>query len=323
MNIITISMFQLLIIAAIAVATVFSLHNGSTSPLNCKGVLSTIHKDRISLLALISLVTTFLGSLNWLLFYYDSYYYCYYRYSSVNSFGSTVYPYVYLNFSKIIGFLLNLAPIILLCLYFLMKQSNKYAYKLVILAIASKALIALTFNGTTNPLSGTNGILSIPFCIVRIFRNSYGFNYVMHNAISVLEGLAIIATVVAAILAFLGKANHKLFKYTLIVCFILIALNLLLFFIGYIPYFIERTLYFDLFAIPCYYIGEALFLVVLWLFVTKNELPRFAIKDGLPKNNPKEITPEMQLIALKDKLELGIINEEEYKAQRAEIISKL
>lgn len=311
------SIFQLLIIVAIAVATVFSLRNGSTAPLNCKGVLSTIHKDLVSLLALISLATTFLGELSWFLFYnYD------WWYDSDYNYYSYLYFDVRFDLNSILSFLLALAPIVLLCMYFLMKQSNKNAYRLVILAIASKALIALTFNGNNYLLYGIECIVQAFYYITQIFDIG-SFNDIRYCLSDIFEGLAIIATVVVALFAFLGKAKHKMFRYILIVCLTSVVLGLLEFFIGNIPYYMEEELYFCLFTAPCYYIGEALFLVVLWLFVTKNELPRFYNKNGLPRNNPKEITPEMQLIALKDKLELGIINEEEYKAQRADIISKL
>ena len=41
------------------------------------------------------------------------------------------------------------------------------------------------------------------------------------------------------------------------------------------------------------------------------------------KKEKAELTPEQALKLLKDKLDLDMITEEEYQAQRAEIISKL
>ena len=61
------------------------------------------------------------------------------------------------------------------------------------------------------------------------------------------------------------------------------------------------------------------FLVAILLFFLNNRIPAI-----LPKSKKTEkLSPEQALILIKDKLELGIITEEEYQAQRAEIINNL
>ena len=58
--------------------------------------------------------------------------------------------------------------------------------------------------------------------------------------------------------------------------------------------------------------------IALLLFILNKETPPI-----LETENAKEVYPEQALKILKDKFELGIITEEEYQAQRADIISKL
>ena len=67
-------------------------------------------------------------------------------------------------------------------------------------------------------------------------------------------------------------------------------------------------------------ISAATFNVALLLFGLKNRIP--SILSPYPQKIEK-MNPEQMLRLLKDKFDLGIITEEEYQAQRAEIISKL
>lgn len=69
--------------------------------------------------------------------------------------------------------------------------------------------------------------------------------------------------------------------------------------------------------------GCALYCAIL-IFGLKNDMPAVRFSSAkFSGAKAKEMTPEMALTVLKDKLELGIITEEEYKAQRAQIIEKL
>ena len=63
--------------------------------------------------------------------------------------------------------------------------------------------------------------------------------------------------------------------------------------------------------------GLALFISMIIFTLNPSGFPEPVKKKGTA------ITPEQALILLNEKLELGIITEEEYKAQRAEIINNL
>lgn len=65
-------------------------------------------------------------------------------------------------------------------------------------------------------------------------------------------------------------------------------------------------------------IGKSSFFAALLIFFVKNTIP-VIVRTKLDKN----ATPEQQLQALKAQRESDLITEEEYQAQRAEIISKL
>lgn len=64
--------------------------------------------------------------------------------------------------------------------------------------------------------------------------------------------------------------------------------------------------------------------VALLIFGLKNRIPTIlSLSPEEEKKNAEKMTPEQALIILKGKFKLGMITEEEYQTQRAEIISKL
>ena len=82
------------------------------------------------------------------------------------------------------------------------------------------------------------------------------------------------------------------------------------------------TLY--LFTQPVGIIASVTFNIALLLFGLKNRIPAIlAVSPEKEKKNAEKMTPEQSLRLLNDKLELGMITEEEYKAQRTEIINNL
>jgi hypothetical protein len=82
------------------------------------------------------------------------------------------------------------------------------------------------------------------------------------------------------------------------------------------------TLY--LFTEPMSIIASITFYVALLLLGLKNRIPAIlAVSLEKEKKNAEKMTPEQSLRLLNDKLELGMITEEEYKAQRTEIINNL
>ena len=60
------------------------------------------------------------------------------------------------------------------------------------------------------------------------------------------------------------------------------------------------------------------------LFGLKNRIPAILYASHQKeKRNDEKINPEHALILLKEKFELGMISEEDYQAQRVDIINKL
>ena len=72
------------------------------------------------------------------------------------------------------------------------------------------------------------------------------------------------------------------------------------------------------------YIGSNALYIALFLFCLKNKIPSvLSPYSKKRKAGAEKMDPEQELKLLKDKLDLDMISEEEYQAQRAEIISKL
>ena len=129
----------------------------------------------------------------------------------------------------------------------------------------------------------------------------------------------------------LSKKNFALIA--LSVGLLIKVLNLVTFIFS-IGKYIENGRYLYLLTNPVGIVAEGALYLILLIFVLNNEIPSVIsyIEDivnsvkshiGNISNKEKKITPEQELRALNDKLELGMITEEEYQSQRAEIISKL
>jgi uncharacterized membrane protein len=85
---------------------------------------------------------------------------------------------------------------------------------------------------------------------------------------------------------------------------------------------INDGIYLYLFTSPLCIIGRVALYIALLFFCLNNEMSAVSIKVKREKNTEK-MTPEQLLKYLKKQLDLGTITEEEYQAQRADIISKL
>ena len=282
----------LFILAIIATVSVFSLRGGKVTPVQRLST-KTVFKDRTAILTIIALAMTFVGNLPSILQY--TYY-------------------LTLRLEGLIFILLELAPIVLLCLYFFIKSNNKNADRLVILTLASQALLGLTYNGTNIFSWGIKDIVNTPHNIIRFFNSFY-----LYTLSDIFSAFSIIAIIAASVLAFIGKSKNLLFKILLGIYAVFPVLNLLIFCIYSISSFINEELYLFLITVPSYNIGAILYTVVLWLVTQKQGISSFSLNSKAPK----KITPEMQLTSLKEKFELGIITEEEYKAQRMEILNKI
>ena len=95
-------------------------------------------------------------------------------------------------------------------------------------------------------------------------------------------------------------------------------------FIKAITGYVEDSMYFYLFTRPMRIIGFTSLFIALLLFVLNNKtLPISNISSKTEKINVDKMNPEQALRLLNNKLNQGMITEEEYQVQRAEIISKL
>ena len=118
--------------------------------------------------------------------------------------------------------------------------------------------------------------------------------------------------------------NKKVFLIIAMVVGLLVEALSILNIFNAIEWYLEEGLYLYLFTWHIGVLGTIAFYIALLLFALKNRIP--AIISASPekeKKNAEKMNPEQALRVLKDKLDFGMITEEEYQAQRAEIISKL
>lgn len=91
-----------------------------------------------------------------------------------------------------------------------------------------------------------------------------------------------------------------------------------------IEWYLEKKVYLYLFSLLIRFVGMVALYIALLLFGLKNRMP--VILSIFPQKEKKiaeKLSPEQALRLLNDKLDFGMITEEEYQAQRNEIISKL
>lgn len=79
--------------------------------------------------------------------------------------------------------------------------------------------------------------------------------------------------------------------------------------------------FFTIFAMYAFFVALILLHLAILFFVSKYRIP--VLTSSSKTTLSASSSPEKVLISLNHKLELGLISEEEYQAQRAEIISKL
>lgn len=140
-----------------------------------------------------------------------------------------------------------------------------------------------------------------------LFFNEYGFNLL-------LDLLFIISCILAIISALKGMTK----KMYIIISMLIGMLCAIMSFETGISWYGTRYLFYFILE-P---IGNIGIYMALLLFGIKNTIP--AIITSLSgKESSEESSPEYTLSLLKDKLDLGIITEDEYKTQRADIINKL
>ncbi len=250
-------------------------------------------KTPIIILSIVALVCTAISCITYFL-YYD------YEYVS----GGNSYYELTAEFPDIISLLflmLDIAPYILLFIY-LIKFCEQYRatilYPIVCGLIAGYPLLSTIYDIVLG----------------------YGFYGILYTIIDV----AIIVSFALLTINAIKGLNKKV--YTIIAVSIGCASQLwyMISFLTNISWYIEDEMYLYLFTSPIGYIGTIALYIALLLFGLNNRIPALvSVSPEQEKKRAEKMTPEQSLRFLKDKLDLGMITEEEYQTQRAEIISKL
>ena len=244
----------------------------------------------ITILGFISLICTVFSCITYFLYYYDV--------GGGNSYYELAFYFP--SIIDILFLLLDLAPCVLLLLY-IMKFHGQY--KGTVLYPIVCGLIA------------GNHLLSTIWDVV----SGYGLYWP-----DILISLAIIVPFTLLTINATKGLNKKV--YTIVATSIGLVLQLLsvITIFNSMDWYIENEMYLYLFTDPMGIIGTAALYIALLLFGLNNRIPALvSLSPEKERQKTEKMTPEQSLRFLKDKLDLGMITEEEYQAQRAEIISKL
>lgn len=210
------------------------------------------------------------------------------------------------SFFDLLDFVIYLAPFVLFAIYILKFHKN---YKATICVPITFGLIAFY------PIY--NAIYPIYYTIVYDLRDLYTFRDLIFD-------IPIIITFTLLTISALKGMSKKVFVIIASICGLLVEAHSIINLFNLIERYINKELYLYLFTRPIGIVGSILFYVSILLFGLKNRIPSIiATSPEKEKKNAETMSPEQSLRLLKDKLELGMITQEEYQAQRAEIISKL
>ena len=202
------------------------------------------------------------------------------------------------NFGEIFFLLLELIPVILFVIYILKfnnKQKSTFIIPIVFSIIPFKHLFSISFFFNLR----YDYFLFLPFPI---------------------KCIVLIAGILATISAIKGFNKKVFIVIAMSALFLLDAFAVLRIILDLGALF-EHHNYFLFFKLLVNIIGIIASHASLLLFALKNKIP--SLSPQREKVKLEKMGPEKALKYLKEKLELGTITEEEYQAQRAEIISKL
>ena len=302
----------------------------------------------ISLLSKIALILTAISCITWFVGY------------SVIDYDAEEWMYEFSfhfpRLSEIFSLLINLTPYILLTLFF-RKNSDKIKVPVLLCVVfgllsISSLFTALDYFSYRPVLAIVYLLLVVLFALIAFssmyfkqYRNKFDITVVIPTVFVILAYSYIITStmylaylyyvtigfweisylllavlfVLSTISALKGLSKKIFAIIALSVGLLLKVVNLVTFILG-IGKFIESGRYLYLLTNPVGIVAEGALYLILLIFVLNNRIP--SVISHIVKKE-KKITPEQELRALKDKLELGMITEEEYQTQRAEIISKL
>ena len=251
-------------------------------------------KIPIVVLSFVSLVFTLIGCLSYFFYYDNNYSYDY----------DTYFYELTFRFPDIISLLyliFKLAPVVLMLLYIMIFHKQ---YK-------APILVAVTFG-----LIGLMPLLSILNDILFFGYYHFSVNSSIYLAITVSFALLTVNA--------LKGLNKKIYAFIAVFLGILVSIISLLNSSNFIEYCVEERLIFYVLVQLSSNIGSIALYVTIFLFALNNRIPAIiSLSSDKEKQIMEKMSPEQSLRLLKDKLELGMITEEEYQAQRTEIISKL
>lgn len=208
------------------------------------------------------------------------------------------------NLSDFWGFLLSIVPQILFVVYIfsLFKKFKGTIIVPIIFAVLSLSELIGTINsivwvlkGYVIAFSGFLNIISGIFCFVTFSLTT----------VSALKGL-----------------TKKLFLVLATVGSLVSAFISLIGFFSIFSYYLHSEQYLYLFTQPASIVSAITFNLALLLFGVGNIIP-MVIKNAPSETSISKMPPEQSLKLLRAQLELGQISEEEYTAQRTDIINNL
>ena len=124
-----------------------------------------------------------------------------------------------------------------------------------------------------------------------------------------------------ATISVLSGFSKKFFPLIALAVGLVLELFYLINFLNAVTWYIEVSRYLYLFTHLIGIIGFTSLFISLIIFILNNKVP--AVFSKIENDKFNDMDYEQALIVLKSKLDSGMITEEEYQAQRAEIISKL
>ena len=215
------------------------------------------------------------------------------------------------NIIQLFSLVLGVLPYILLVIY-VQKFHKEFKATVVVPVIFTSIAIVPLLSLISNIINvyGFSGIISN-------IINVYGFSGIIINLITP------ITFALATISALKGLSNKIFIVIPTVVGLVLNLLSLIGTF-NIFSYYIRDGMFLYIFTVPASIIASSALYVALLIFGLKNRIPTIlSVSPEEEKKNAEKMTPEQALKILKDKFELGMITEEEYQTQRAEIISKL
>lgn len=210
--------------------------------------------------------------------------------------------------------LLEIIPILLFLFYILKLHSNTK------ISIVVSVIFGIRFFYETRSLIST-----IYYYVVTLPQETNEATYTLPIEVCVEKCFYIVLFSLASIIVLTNFKRKKVLVSIASIVIVLSGLGELNGFVRTsIDYYLRTKQYLYLVTNPAYFIAEITLGLALFIFALKNDIPA-VIKKSVSKNiaDTAVTLTEQELKFLNDRRNAGFITEEEYTAQRAEIISRL